>query len=274
MTRRAECPRPRRGAPLPAADIRAAAAVEPRPTLTALAARFGCSEGQVSRILRGIAWPGVGGPVAGPRPRGRARLGPPIRLRLPAELAGAVDQARGDRSPEEWLAQAAQERVARGVQARGNKRTSGGVEAGMDQTQTDAEPDPEASDAPEGDVSSLEVAILVSEEELHDLLTLAIECGGSNLWASIDVGEYQAGWANYLTARFTARREPDVEGGSMIGQSYQLSREKLVAGLAAMAREHRRHFCNILLDAADATTGDVLVQCALFGDVVYGERGE
>lgn len=121
--RRTRMPRkqPRRGAPLPAAEIRAAAEAppgQPRPTLAALAAQFKCSTSSVSRILRGDSWPGVGGPIGAPRPRGKAVLGRRVQVRLPLELEAAVDRARGRQSARDWLVQAAAERIARSKEAK------------------------------------------------------------------------------------------------------------------------------------------------------------
>lgn len=93
----------------------------------------------------------------------------------------------------------------------------------------------------------------------HDQVTAAIE-GGSNHWARIDVGAHQLGWRNYFTAKFTEDN----------GQAYELSLDKLKAGIQVLATKYPHHFVDIVRETGDATTGDVLVQCALLGDIVYG----
>lgn len=102
-----------RRSPLPAAEIRAAAARHPPPPHAELAGRFGCSEAAISRIVRGVAQPEAGGPVTPePRPRG-TRRGPVVdrSIRIPAELAGRIDRARGSRSTTQWLLEAAEMRL-------------------------------------------------------------------------------------------------------------------------------------------------------------------
>jgi hypothetical protein len=42
------------------------------------------------------------------------------------------------------------------------------------------------------------------------------------------------------------------------------------AGLQVLATKYPHHFADIVVDNSDCTTGDVLVQCALFGEIVYG----
>lgn len=49
-----------------------------------------------------------------------------------------------------------------------------------------------------------------------------------------------------------------------------LTREKLLEGLQIFAQKYPKHFSNMLSDKSDAETGDVYLQCCLFGEVVYG----
>ena len=69
-------------------------------------------------------------------------------------------------------------------------------------------------------------------------------------------------------------------GGSVIieetwreGRSHNpapLNRESLRKGIQVMHDEYRRHFDDMVNENADAITGDVLLQCAVFGRVIYG----
>lgn len=111
------------------------------------------------------------------------------------------------------------------------------------------------------------LTIKVTEQNLWYQVCAAIE-GGSNAWAEINVHKHQAGWANYFTATFKVIEENS--GEAIHGQSYTLSIPKLMQGLAVLAAKYPHHFCDILKEDGDSTTGDVLVQCALFGDIVYG----
>tara|TARA_R100000995_G_scaffold41700_1_gene19410 strand:+ start:353 stop:859 length:507 start_codon:yes stop_codon:yes gene_type:complete len=49
-----------------------------------------------------------------------------------------------------------------------------------------------------------------------------------------------------------------------------LNRESLVKGLQVMHDKCRRHFNDMINENGDAITSDVLLQCAVFGDVIYG----
>ena len=51
---------------------------------------------------------------------------------------------------------------------------------------------------------------------------------------------------------------------------YILDLPKIKSGLKIMAEKYPRHFGNWLSEDDDATTGDVFIQCCLFGEVKYG----
>ena len=109
----------------------------------------------------------------------------------------------------------------------------------------------------------------LSEGTFHDQVTSAIE-GGSNYWARIDPGPHQPGWRNYFTAKFTVTEISDEKKGAIQGKTYELSLDKLKAGLQVLATKYPHHLDDIICGSGDMATGDVLVQCALFGDIVYG----
>lgn len=51
---------------------------------------------------------------------------------------------------------------------------------------------------------------------------------------------------------------------------YRLDRAALLRGLARLAMDHPAHFGDWLKGSEDAITGDCLVQCAVFGNTIYG----
>jgi len=53
------------------------------------------------------------------------------------------------------------------------------------------------------------------------------------------------------------------------GERHKLTHEGVLAGLVAMAEKCPYQFGQLIGEGGDAITGDVLVQCAVFGDVVY-----
>lgn len=121
------------------------------------------------------------------------------------------------------------------------------------------DPDLETSQGFHNNPIVITLTFHLSEGTFHDHVTTSVE-GGSNYWARIDVGEHQPGWRNYFTAKFTT-----VEG-----KTYELSLDKLKAGLQIVADKYPHHFKDIIEQDGDATAADVLVQCALFGEIVYG----
>ena len=54
------------------------------------------------------------------------------------------------------------------------------------------------------------------------------------------------------------------------GDRYVLDAACLARGLAVMCERYAHHFASVIDSGGDATTGDVLIQCAIFGQLVYG----
>ncbi len=113
----------------------------------------------------------------------------------------------------------------------------------------------------------------LNEGILHDNVTSGIE-GGVQYWARVDVGKHELGWRNYFTATFHdhAGAEEVFEGGvrKIKMKKYKLSLAKLKKGLLILQQKYPHHFADIMRESGDATTGDVLIQCALLGEIVYG----
>ena len=63
----------------------------------------------------------------------------------------------------------------------------------------------------------------------------------------------------------------DMEGGDDINPKiYVLNLKKIKRGLTIMAKKYPKHFADFLKDDADGDTGDVFLQCCVFGEVIYG----
>jgi hypothetical protein len=54
-----------------------------------------------------------------------------------------------------------------------------------------------------------------------------------------------------------------------VPKSYILNKKKLKKGLTVLAKKYPHHFCDILKKETDMITADVLVQCSIFGDILY-----
>lgn len=130
------------------------------------------------------------------------------------------------------------------------------------------DPDLKASEGFHNNPIELSIKFKLNEGTFHDQVTSAVE-GGSSYWALINVGKHQPGWRNYFTAKFTIIETGDEKAGVVQGKTYKLTLDKLKAGLQVLAEKYPHHFKDIIDETGDATTGDVLVQCALFGEIVY-----
>jgi len=62
----------------------------------------------------------------------------------------------------------------------------------------------------------------------------------------------------------------DVESDRRTREHWMLGLPQIERGLQLMAEKYPSHFNDLVSENDDATTHDVLVQCAVLGDVVYG----
>lgn len=133
------------------------------------------------------------------------------------------------------------------------------------------------------------VHVDVPHERIRDLLCCALE-GGSNYWyydlypyfrdgvTAKDInpgGELRTpdmgdDWGLYYTAPFVQGCGICLRDGEDSGKVHKIGFEKLLRGLRDMARECPRHWGDFLSDNEDATTGDVFLQCCIFGKIMYG----
>jgi hypothetical protein len=121
----------------------------------------------------------------------------------------------------------------------------------------------------------------ITPTRVADLLCCAFE-GGSNYWYRIKLKKAPAEFAfRYmpdLSDRPTSYTDyPLNRGGYLIvGDSEGDMEDGLLDlgtiryGLDTMAHKYPRHFQDLLNDNEDATTGDVFLQCCLWGEVVFG----
>ena len=131
---------------------------------------------------------------------------------------------------------------------------------------------------------SVSVFVDVPTSTVRDLLTCAVE-GGSNYWAAFredpnfiksitesDKDAYVESEGGEYFARYDIEnpnyclRVSDAESGS----TYNVTLESFVNGLGVMAKRYPQHFKNVITENHDAETGDVFVQCSVFGEIVFG----
>ena len=123
---------------------------------------------------------------------------------------------------------------------------------------------------------SMKLEIEISDEQIEELLVSAFE-GGCNYWMAIKC----------MYNKIDARKEPYMPSAIMTVMSengvleievledknkprLMLTKFKLHDGLRIMANKHHQYFADILINDTDTTTADVFIQCALFGDIIYG----
>lgn len=128
----------------------------------------------------------------------------------------------------------------------------------------------------------MEIKTEVSTQRISDTLCNAFE-GGSNYWYRIEKFTKPVNFNNTPAdeQRFKHLSYPLNEGGSLLisdaneaGEEDKrteiLNLETIQKGVQLMASLHPRHFSDMVNDNDDATTGDVLLQLCLFGEVIYG----
>jgi hypothetical protein len=101
-----------------------------------------------------------------------------------------------------------------------------------------------------------------------ELIVNALESADIGYWAYVPRGADHAKLVNG-TATALVNESDGSHDGKGDGH-HELTGAKVRAGLQVLATKYPHHFADIVGDKSDCTTGDVLVQCALFGEIVYG----
>ncbi len=124
----------------------------------------------------------------------------------------------------------------------------------------------------------MKIIVNITEKQIADALVSAFE-GGSNYWIK-EIEE-----KGNQTARPWGKNEPTPSyisaplsnGGSVVitardgDEGGTLNLKTIKRGLTVMAKEFPRHFGDLLSeDSWDAETADVLLQCCIYGKVIYG----
>lgn len=127
---------------------------------------------------------------------------------------------------------------------------------------------------------------------LADLLCNALE-GGSNYWYTIEKFNKPESFELYCTEKLNESDKQEIfkhldypvnPGGSIVVSdrkivenevggditSTLIDKSRLTAGLELMSKLYPRHFANFMNEDDDAETGDVFLQCCVFGKLVYG----
>lgn len=132
----------------------------------------------------------------------------------------------------------------------------------------------------------MKISVEVDNEKIKGILCSAFE-GGSGYWAQIQDYVYAKGLKHkdfQKDGKFQTKDDywhpcqiiPLVEGCAVIVKDIEenklltLDIKSIHKGLEVMQKDYSRHFGDFLAEQGDATTGDVFLQCCLFGKIVYG----
>lgn len=131
----------------------------------------------------------------------------------------------------------------------------------------------------------------IDDKLIRNLLCCAFE-GGANYWCIIEkikcppgmtLKDFNEGGKGQLPDEYWhwAQLIPLAEGGSLVvgDKSDQgnktrykgtLNRETIEKGFQVMAEKYPKHFGNFMAEEEDGDTGDVFLQCCLFGELIFG----
>jgi hypothetical protein len=131
---------------------------------------------------------------------------------------------------------------------------------------------------------SIKITQEVPEEKVQNLLTNGFDHAIS-YWASV---KGDGGW-DKLNEKEDYRSDLPLAGGFVVledstGEGFPdpegnpfaveggviLNRASVERGLQVMGAKYPRHFGNMMSGNDDADTADVLIQCAVFGDIIFG----
>lgn len=109
----------------------------------------------------------------------------------------------------------------------------------------------------------MKIEIEIPEQIIIDTVISGCE-GGIQYWAKLHNYNY----------KLVMKRTLKLTDHANDYERNPLDREILITdwqdGIRKMAEIAPRHFGNMIGNRGDATTGDVLIQCTLFGKIIYG----
>jgi len=121
----------------------------------------------------------------------------------------------------------------------------------------------------------MKIEIEVADEKLSNLLASAFKSGSTYWLRSLEVeppelcGEhYPSSIPLETNGAVVLRLQEEALRGE--GRVYNLDRAAVAKGLAIFHKKTPRHFADMVAGNSDATTGDVFLQCCLFGEVIFG----
>lgn len=126
---------------------------------------------------------------------------------------------------------------------------------------------------------TLDVTVGVNPETVLQLLASALCDGAADYWlAGVSLNQ-PATVAQTAAIAWPSSAWNPVNGGSIIitaphpqtdvHTDYPIDGTTILKGLAIMASKYPHHFVDVMKEDTDDTTGDVFVQCCIYGEIIY-----
>lgn len=139
---------------------------------------------------------------------------------------------------------------------------------------------------PKAVITTVAVPQEITNRMLSGILCVAFE-GGVDYWCRIEGYEYPDGTEPADFSKEGRLQTPGdywhrcqlvplYDGGAVVlldiedKETHRLDRKSLLRGAQAMADRYPGHFLNWTAGDDDAITGDIFLQCCIFGEAVYG----
>lgn len=110
----------------------------------------------------------------------------------------------------------------------------------------------------------IKVTYKFTEERIREFLDGAGR--GCGYWAE-GAGELEYDSGTMLAMTNDGIKIKDLENNDKV---YTLNRDVIIRGLSTMANKEPEAFSQLISNDYDVYTCDTLIQCALFGEVIYG----
>lgn len=115
---------------------------------------------------------------------------------------------------------------------------------------------------------TIQTTINVPKETITNTLISAFE-GGSNYWYN-DLERLDKVNKTKYISEDCGNHGFKLKSIEHNDQEYTVKPEDYGKGLQIMAEKYPKHFGDMLLDNGDGVTGDILLQCLVFGNVELG----
>lgn len=129
---------------------------------------------------------------------------------------------------------------------------------------------PVGTGVPSEVIATVNLKVTVSASQLKDLLITALEGGGSGYWCYSKVDYKYVDSKEQAMYDITHPNYKISVTDTEVGKNHSVNLGRLKVGLGDMSRKYPWHARDFVSGTWDATTSDVFLQCALFGQIRYG----